>query len=495
LLWVWLAVVGLGLIAFFYAYQPSSLGEAARAVADYASRGGARLWLLAIGAVLLLAVALLARFVAASSASELPPDLEVLPMGSGTVPTQLVRESLMALSARLQARLVGDSPDIPSFVDTLLGSAIQLRASDIHLTPRDEGTRVALRIHGVLEDLDPLASVFHSQVVTRLKVLSRLTTYQHDRPQDGHFAWHMPGGATDVRISILPTAHGEKIVLRLALSGLDAPDLDALGIPNPMLSRLKELLARPQGILFFTGPTGSGKTTTIYAALGQIKGTRGETTQIVTIEDPIEMDLPFLGQTQVNPVVGMTFAHGLRSILRQDPNVIMVGEIRDAETAAIAVRAGMTGHLVLTTVHAESAAGVFNRLIDMNVEPFLVASASLACVSQRLVRALCPHCREPTAPTIEEARRLQQIGARGRFCTARGCPRCRGSGFLGRTAVFEVLVVDPPVRDAINARTPTPLIHDTAVGAGMMPLLDAALQLARAGTIPLAEALRMSAWH
>jgi len=192
--------------------------------------------------------------------------------------------------------------------------------------------------------------------------------------------------------------------------------------------------------------------------------------------------------------VGLTFAQGLRSMLRQDPNVIMVGEIRDAETAAIAIRAGMTGHLVLTTLHAESAAGVFNRLIDMNVEAFLVASASLACMSQRLVRALCPYCREAAAPSAEEAHRLHQIGARGKWFAPRGCPRCRGTGFLGRTAVFELLVVDQAIRDLIHGRTPTPAIHEAAVRAGMPMLLDSALEMARAGTIPASEALRMAMW-
>jgi general secretion pathway protein E len=494
LLWAWLAALGLGLVAFLYVYAPSGPHEAVRAFADYVLHGGARTWLLVIGGVLLLVVAVAANFMGGWSGEVESPFPAIPSFPRGAAGAQLIRESLLSLGARLSARLSGSRPDIPGFVDTLLLAAVQFHASDIHLTPREEGTRLALRIHGVLEDLDPIPQTFHTQIVTRLKVLARLTTYQHDRPQDGHFAWQSRGASTDARISVLPTTHGEKVVLRLALSGAEAPDLDALGIPAPMLARLAELLARPQGVLFFTGPTGAGKTTTIYAALGQIKKARGGTTQIVTIEDPIELDLPFLGQTQVNPGVGLTFAEGLRSILRQDPNVIMVGEIRDAETAGIAIRAGMTGHLVLTTVHADSAAGVFNRVIDMNVEPFLVASASLACLSQRLVRTLCPHCREPAAPSMDEARRLQQIHARGKFFAARGCPRCRGTGFVGRTAVFELLVVDQPIRDLINARTPTPGIHDAAVGAGMASLLESALDLARPGTIPLSEALRLAVW-
>jgi general secretion pathway protein E len=492
LLWAWFVAIALGLIAFVYAYGPADPSDALRLLREYADRGGARVWMLAIGAVLLIGVVIFGYASGALSGRRPPPQIPALPPG---IPAnaQLIRESMVALGARLAARLAGD-PDIPAFVDELIGAAFQFRASDIHITPREEGTRLALRVHGVLEDLDPAPGHLHSQIVSRIKVLGRLTTYQHDRPQDGHFSWQMAGGATDVRVSILPTAHGEKVVLRLPLSGVTAPELDALGVPAPLLVRLRDVLSRPQGVLFFTGPTGAGKTTTIYAGLQHIKKTRGETTQIVTIEDPIEMDLPFLGQTQVNPTVGLTFAQGLRSILRQDPNVIMVGEIRDAETAGIAIRAGMTGHLVLTTLHAESAAGVFARLIDMNVEPFLVASASLACMSQRLVRALCPYCRETTAPTVDEARRLQQLGARGKWFTSRGCSRCRKTGYLGRAAVFELLVVDPAIRELIHARTPTPQIHEAATRVGLPMLLDSALEMARAGTIPLAEALRMAVW-
>jgi general secretion pathway protein E len=244
--------------------------------------------------------------------------------------------------------------------------------------------------------------------------------------------------------------------------------------------------------VFVTGPTGSGKTTTIYGSLAHIKKSRGETTQIVTIEDPIEFDIPFLTQTQVRPDVGLTFASGLRSILRQDPNVIMVGEIRDAETAHIAVQAGLTGHQIVTTVHSDSAAGVFNRLIEIGVEPFLLASASQASLSQRLVRALCAHCRAQAEPGTPEVERLARAGLEGgTFWEAVGCPRCGGTGFLGRTALCELLVVTPAVRERITAKVPTPHIEEAATADGMRPLLAMGVGRAREGATTLREVLRV----
>jgi general secretion pathway protein E len=315
----------------------------------------------------------------------------------------------------------------------------------------------------------------------------------------------MSAGPADIRMSVLPTNHGEKVVLRIANVGTRVATVDALGFPAPLAERYKRVLARPQGIVFLSGPTGSGKTTTIYASLAHIKESRGETTQIATIEDPIELDVPFLTQTQVNPEVGLTFAQGLRSILRQDPNAIMVGEIRDPETAHIAIQAGMTGHQIVTTVHADSAAGAFNRLIEMGVEPFLVASASLASVSQRLVRALCPHCRVRSAPTVDEVTRLEQLKIAvdpaphashdahltQSFFTAPGCTRCGNTGYLGRRAIFELLEVTPAIRDLVHAKVPTSKIHEAAVREGMVPLVDAAMAQARAGATSLREVFRV----
>jgi general secretion pathway protein E len=277
----------------------------------------------------------------------------------------------------------------------MLGGAVRVAASDLHLHPLEAGTEVSLRVQGVLHHVVTLPREHHRQVVARLKVMAELTTFRTDRPQDGHFVWSGSGHPADLRISVMPTNHGERVVIRVANVGLTVPDLTRLGVPPALLDRLRALLARPQGIVFVTGPTGSGKTTTIYSALAHIKQARGETTQITTIEDPIEFDLPFLTQSQVRPDVGMTFAAGLRSILRQDPNVIMVGEIRDAETAHIAVQAGLTGHQIVTTVHADSAAGVFNRLIEMGrrAVPGGVGVARLPCRS-----GWCARCVPIAAP-------------------------------------------------------------------------------------------------
>jgi general secretion pathway protein E len=294
-------------------------------------------------------------------------------------------------------------------------------------------------------------------------------------------------------VSLLPTNHGESVALRIARSSVRLPQLSSLGFPKELVTPYQKVLDLPQGVIFVAGATGSGKTTTLYASLGYIKQTRGDMTRIATIEDPVEFDVPLFSQTQVNTEQGFTFAQGLRSVLRQDPNVIMVGEIRDAETARTAIQAGLSGHLLMTTVHANSAAGVFNRLIEMGVEPFLLASASVASISQRLVRALCPHCRTPVQPEREELARLEAAGlpTAGPFYGAAGCQRCGGSGYLGRTALYEVLTVSPAIRECINTKVPTSQTHELAVREGMVSLLAAGLARAQAGMTTLREVFRV----
>ncbi|MGC4119077.1 MAG: GspE/PulE family protein [Myxococcales bacterium] len=404
-----------------------------------------------------------------------------------------VRKALLRVSASLTRSLQGAEPDIVFFLDGVLRAAIQLQASDVHLQPLQTGTQVAFRVNGVIEDVITFDAALHKRVVMRVKVLARLVTYVSDRPQDGHLSIDIDGATTDVRVSLLPTNHGEKIVLRIG-RGRSVPELKTLGFPELVAPRFMGLLNKSQGLIFLTGPTGSGKTTTIYAALWHIKNTRGETTQIATIEDPIEYDLPFMTQTQVKPDAGLSFAQGLRSMLRQDPNVMMVGEIRDAETARIAIQAGLSGHLILTTIHAESAAGVFNRLIGMGVEPFLLASATVACVSQRLVRMLCPRCRHPIVPDAALTERFAQmkLPPASTIYEAVGCEDCGGRGYLGRTGLYEMLEVTPAVREKITARVPTTEIHDAAVGGGMQSLSDHGLALVHSGVTSLSEVLRVS---
>jgi general secretion pathway protein E len=332
-------------------------------------------------------------------------------------------------------------------------------------------------------------------LVRRLKILAQLVPYQTDTPQDGHVSLAGPEGEVDVRISVLPTNHGERVVLRFATRDAGLPRLPALGMPAELHERFAGLLQQPQGLILLTGPTGSGKTTTLYACLEHIHRSRGETTSIATIEDPIERSLPFLNQTEVRPRLGLTFAEGLRAALRQDPNVVMIGEVRDSETAEIAVRSGLTGHLILTTLHADSAAGVFARLIDAGVEPFLVASAVLASASQRLARALCPDCRQPAPPDELTLARLDSHGISVEgltFHRADGCASCDGAGHRGRTAIFELLTVTPPLRELIVDKPPSHRIEEAAVRQGMTRLRHQAVLAAAAGRISLEEALRVS---
>jgi general secretion pathway protein E len=404
-----------------------------------------------------------------------------------------VRELLAELNTTLRRYVLRAEPDMIAFLDTLMDGAIRVGASDVHVHPLEMGTRIAFRVHGVLEEVMLLPREHHPRLINRLKVLAKVVLFRTDRPQDGHFAINTPEGPADIRLSLLPTNHGESVALRIARSSVRLPRLSNLGFPQDRLAPFQRVLDLPQGVIFVAGATGSGKTTTMYASLGYIKETRGDMTRIATIEDPIEYDVPLFSQTQVNTEQGFTFAQGLRSVLRQDPNVIMVGEIRDAETARTAIQAGLSGHLLLTTVHANSAAGVFNRLIEMGVEPFLLASASVASISQRLVRALCPHCRVPFQPENEEVARLNAAGlpTSGPFYGSAGCVRCGGSGFLGRTALYEVLSVTPAIRECINTKVPTSQTQDIAVREGMVPLLAAGLERVHAGTTTLREVFRV----
>ena len=481
-----------GVVAFYVAYRPVSGGAAARQLEQYAGQRAAS------GAVIALALALAVAAMAVQVlkrrrvAPVAPAGVERAPRAIDALAADEVQGILGALRVRLRQLAAARTPDIVAFVEAMLEGAVRVIASDIHLHPLAAGTDISFRVQGVLQDVITFPREHHKQLVSRLKVMAQLTTFRSDRPQDGHFVFATAGRPADLRISVMPTNHGERAVIRVANVGLTVPDLSGLGVPPALLERFRAMLTRPQGIVFLTGPTGSGKTTTIYSSLAHIKESRGETTQIATIEDPIEFDLPFLTQSQVKPDVGLTFATGLRSILRQDPNVIMVGEIRDAETAHIAVQAGMTGHQIVTTVHAESAAGVFNRLIEMGVEPFLLASASLASVSQRLVRALCPHCRALEVPSADERRRLDAAGFHDEQVYApRGCARCDQTGYLGRLAFYELLEVTPAIRELVNAKVPTPRIHDAAVAEGMIPLLHAGLARVRTGGTSLREVLRV----
>ncbi len=406
-----------------------------------------------------------------------------------------IRESIEGGRVRISALLAGSAPNIVGAFDELVRTAVSIAASDIHLSPTPDALAVTCRVEGTLYEIITLPTQFAPRMAVRAKVLARLDTHIRGVPQDGRLQMILDGDKIEARVSSLPTDAGERVVMRLVRGSRRVPSLDTLGFSLETTKQLTALLSHAQGLLFVTGVVGSGKTTTLYAALHEIATQRGRTTTIVTLEDPIELELPFATQTQMNVKAGMNFAGTLRSVLRQDPNVLMVGEIRDRETADIAVQASLTGHMILTTVHADTAAGPFVRLVELGVEPFVLASAAIGSLSQRLVRTLCTACRREAVP---EAMLIAQFGKHGialpkaRYFEPVGCDYCEGLGFAGRVPIAELLVVGPECRKAINERRPTNEIHETAVGLGMTSLLKDGLSRAVQGETSLAEVLRVA---
>jgi general secretion pathway protein E len=343
----------------------------------------------------------------------------------------------------------------------------------------------------MLRDVLEPPQAAHGVIVSRIKIMARLDIAEKRQPQDGRIALRLAGRSVDVRVSILPTAHGERVVLRLLDKQAGRLDLTGLGMADATLATLKELVRQPHGIILVTGPTGSGKTTTLYAALSQLDSKH---TNIVTVEDPIEYDLDGVGQTQVNPRIDLTFARALRAILRQDPDVVMIGEIRDLETAQIAVQASLTGHLVLATLHTNDAAGAVVRLVDMGIEPFLVASSLLGVLAQRLVRRLCPVCRRSHAPDAAERKLLANGdgGADHPLFTAPGCEACAFTGYQGRSGIFELLLIDDESRRLIHDRAAEADLRDHARATGMKGLREDGMRWVHAGETSLEEVLRVS---
>lgn len=362
-------------------------------------------------------------------------------------------EDLSALAEGLPktADLLDSEDDAPviRLINALIAEAVKTKASDIHIEPYEKEVSVRLRIDGVLREVLNLPAKMTPVLTSRVKVMARLDIAEKRVPQDGRISLAMGGKTVDVRISTLPSRFGERVVMRLLDKENANLDLDTLGMDGAMLARFKELLKQPNGIILVTGPTGSGKTTTLYGALTLLNA---PSVNILTVEDPVEYVLDGVGQTQVNSKVGMTFATGLRAILRQDPDIVMVGEIRDAETAQIAVQASLTGHLVLSTVHTNSAIGAITRLRDMGVEPFLLSSTLAGVLAQRLVRRLCPSCKEKVpadAATLSLLGRDQQAD----IYRATGCARCNHTGYEGRIGIFELVAIDDRLKS---------LIHDNA---------------------------------
>jgi type II secretory ATPase GspE/PulE/Tfp pilus assembly ATPase PilB-like protein len=390
-----------------------------------------------------------------------------------------------------------ESPDrveVVTLVNTLLSDAVKGGASDIHIEPWEESIAVRLRLNGVLTELVHLPSEWMDKVSGRFKVMANLISYQNDIPQEGHASTGPELNNVELRISVFPTVRGEKIVVRLFDPLNRSFDLGQLGFEDATQQTLIRLLSRPSGMLLLTGPTGSGKTTAIYAALTHLVRQAGPSISISTVEDPVEYNLPLVSQTQINPLKEFTYARALRSLMRQDPQVIMVGEIRDPETAAIAVQAGLTGHLVISTIHSGSTAGVFARLINMDIEPFLLASSLTGVLGLRLIRCNCPGCRAPYQPDPVMLKLIPpQEAEEALFRKGQGCERCLGTGFSGRSALTEMLVVEEVVRDAVLEKLPTRRLQEVAIQQGMQTLWQNGLRRVVSGEVPLEEIVRVVA--
>ncbi|MEW9797727.1 type II secretion system ATPase GspE [Alteromonas sp. CYL-A6] len=342
-----------------------------------------------------------------------------------------------------------DDAPIIKLINAMLGEAIKEGASDIHIETFENQLVVRFRVDGVLREILRPNRKLSSMLVSRIKVMAKLDIAEKRVPQDGRITLRIAGRAVDVRVSTMPSSHGERVVLRLLDKNNARLNLEDLGMTKKNREVFSSLIRKPHGIILVTGPTGSGKSTTLYAGLSEINS---RDRNILTVEDPIEFDLPGIGQTQVNPRVDMTFARGLRAILRQDPDVVMVGEIRDVETAQIAVQASLTGHLVLSTLHTNTASGAITRLEDMGIEPFLLSSSLLAVLSQRLVRTLCPDCKTPHEPNPQEAQILgiSEMSPVPSIYSARGCAACNQTGYRGRTGIHELLLVDEKIREMVH---------------------------------------------
>jgi len=383
---------------------------------------------------------------------------------------------------------------VVKFVNQIIWEAHQDRATDIHMEPMENELRIRYRVDGVLvpTPLPPQLKRFQSAIISRIKVMANMDIAEKRLPQDGRISLRIRGEDIDVRVSTMPTVYGESVSLRLLLRHTALLGLEHLGLEKRDEELLNRLIRKPHGILLVTGPTGSGKSTSLYAWLHTINSVDK---RIITVEDPIEYEMPGVNQVQMRPEIGLTFAVGLRHILRQDPNVIMVGEIRDRETAEIAIRAALTGHLVFSTLHTNDASGAVTRLVDMGIEPFLVASSVEALVAQRLVRRLCNHCKRPYTPPPGFLDRMgfppERLGE-GVFHEPVGCEECRGSGFRGRTGIYEIIEVTDTLRPLIIARAPSNQIKTAALQQGMRTLREDGWNKALRGITTLEEVLRVT---
>jgi type IV pilus assembly protein PilB len=411
---------------------------------------------------------------------------------SGTTVVEVVREEMAdGIDMRDMERRSRAIPII-RIVNSILNDAVDARASDIHIEPAWRSMLVRLRVDGSLRQHLEFPKWVQGAVVSRVKVLARMDITEKRVSQDGRIKLRIGGRTIDLRISTLPTNYGEKIVIRLLDPSATPEGVSELGLTGSDLERFLDLVKRPQGIILVTGPTGSGKTTTLYAALAQ---TRDTSKNVVTVEDPIEYELPGINQVGVDEKAGRTFSSVLRSILRQDPDVIMVGEMRDVDTATLAMQAALTGHLVLSTIHTNNSIATVTRLRDLGIPSYLIASAIEAILAQRLVRTICPHCREEMKPDTESLRRIgvtPQWAETATFYRGKGCHQCHSTGYLGRTGIYELLRFNRALREAIASDATESTLRQLAIAEGMVPLVNAGLDRARAGITTIDEIVRVA---
>jgi len=390
-----------------------------------------------------------------------------------------------------QLKELSEEAPVVRLANLIISRAVAEGASDIHIEPAKDMLKVRFRVDGIMRDALALPKKLQASLISRVKIMAEMDIAEKRAPQDGRIGAVIDGKPYDFRVSTLPGIFGEKIVLRILDKSSISIGLNKLGLLPETLEKFEALITRTYGIILVTGPTGSGKSTTLYSVLSKLNS--GEK-NILTIEDPVEYEMSGITQTQVNNKAGMTFAAGLRTMLRQDPNIIMVGEIRDAETAIIATEAALTGHLVLSTLHTNDAPGAVTRLIDMGIEPFLIASSVIGVLAQRLVRTICPKCKEQYKPPIDAVKRLGiniEHGTEVTFYRGRGCDNCRGSGYKGRIGIYELMIVSDRIRDLILKKESSHVIRAAAVEEGMKSLKDDAIEKILLGATSLEESLRV----
>ncbi len=396
-------------------------------------------------------------------------------------------KKVLPKGGKVFGKSLDDTPVI-DLINIMFAQAVKDRVSDIHLEPTDETLRVRFRVDGLLREVTVIPKVLQSAIISRIKILAKMDIAESRKSQDGRIRLKLENKDLDIRVSTFPTLYGENVVMRLLDKTSVLLGLKEVGMLENDLKLFEKVIRRPNGIILVTGPTGSGKTSTLYAALTVINSIEKN---IVTIEDPIEYELPLIRQTQVNLLAGISFANGLRGMLRQDPDVIMVGEIRDKETADVAIQAALTGHLVFSTLHTNDAASALTRLIDMGVEPFLASSSVIAILAQRLVRLICDKCKEPYSPAADVLKDLN-LPTDARFFRGKGCPKCNNTGLKGRTGIFELLVITEEIRSLIDEKKSADEIGKKARELGMRTLRDDGLFKAKEGLTTLEEVLRVT---